>query len=81
MYAALACVLTCDMQRAGKALLLTAIIAVAGASAYGGLLELIQPYFPPRTCDLLDFIADAAGACFGFILTDILWKLTHSHTK
>lgn len=81
MYACLAGVMTCDMRRAGKALLLTGLAAVIGATAYGGLLELIQPYFPPRTCDLLDFIADAAGAAFGFIIADILWQLTHSSTR
>lgn len=78
MYAALSAALTWGMRRSGKTVVFTALGAIAIASAYGGLLELIQPYFPPRTCDLLDFIADAAGAGFSFILTDTIWKTSCS---
>ena len=81
MYAALSAELAFEMRRSGKTLLPTALCAVVIAALYGGLLELIQPYFPPRSCDVLDFAADCFGACFGFILTDILWKLTHCSTK
>lgn len=81
MYAALAAAATWEMRKDGKNLLFTALGAVVLASAYGGALELIQPYFPPRTCDLLDFIADAAGAGFSFIITDTVWKWTHCSTR
>lgn len=81
MYMGLSCVITFNQRMSGKALLFTAITAVAISAAYGGVLELVQPFFPPRTCDLLDFIADAAGAIVGFVITDIVWIQTHSHTR
>ena len=81
MYMGLSCVITFNMRKSGKSLLLTAFTAVFLSAAYGGVLELLQPFFPPRTCDLLDFIADAAGAIVGFIITDIAWIQTHSHIK
>ncbi|MCQ2334853.1 MAG: VanZ family protein [Paludibacteraceae bacterium] len=40
---------------------------------FGGLIELIQPYFPPRTCELGDFIADGLGAATGVLLVYLLW--------
>ena len=81
MYMGLSCVITFNLRKSGKSLLLTAFTAVFLSAAYGGVLELLQPFFPPRTCDLLDFIADAAGAIVGFIITDIAWIQTHSHIK
>ena len=81
MYIGLSCVITFNQRKSGKSLLLTAFTAVFLSAAYGGVLELLQPFFPPRTCDLLDFIADAAGAIVGFIITDIAWIQTHSHIR
>lgn len=81
MYATLAAVIAWEMRKSGKALIPTALCAILIASAYGGMLELIQPYFPPRSCDLLDFIADAAGAGFGYTLTEIAWKQTRLFTR
>ena len=81
MYMGLSCVITFNQRKSGKKLLLTAFTAVVISSAYGGVLELVQPFFPPRTCDLLDFIADAAGAIVGFVITDIAWIRTHSHIR
>ncbi len=40
---------------------------ILGVSAYGGLIELIQPYFG-RHADWGDFIADVLGAIFGGVL-------------
>ena len=81
MYMGLSCVITFNQRKSDKSLLLTAFTAVFLSAAYGGVLELLQPFFPPRTCDLLDFIADAAGAIVGFIITDIAWIQTHSHIR
>ena len=38
-----------------------------GASAYGGLLELIQPSFG-RSAEMQDWIADIAGVTFAIVL-------------
>ena len=81
MYMCLSCVITFKQRMSGKALLLTAFTAIAISVAYGGVIELVQPFFPPRTCDLLDFIADSAGAIVGFVITDIIWIQAHSHIR
>lgn len=81
MYAGLTFTLTWAMRERGKSLISTALWAILIASAFGGLMEIIQPYFPPRTGDILDFIADAAGAGCSFIITDILWQRINCSTK
>lgn len=40
---------------------------ILGVSAYGGLIEIIQPYFG-READWADFIADVIGAILGGVL-------------
>ena len=43
------------------------LIVIALPVLYGGALELIQQYFfPPRTGDWLDFLADAVGVLLGY---------------
>ena len=81
MYLGLSCALTYNLRTSGKALLLTAFAAVVLSATYGGVLELVQPFFPPRTCDMLDFVADAAGAIVGFVITDSVWMQTHSQLR
>jgi len=52
------------------------IIVIALPIFYGGVLELVQEYFfPPRTGDWFDFLADTAGVLLGyFLLKLIIWK-------
>lgn len=76
MYLGMSSALCLDMHRDGKHAFRIGIVAVLGATLLGGVLELLQPLFPPRTCDLLDFIADAAGAGLGYIIADIVWTKT-----
>ena len=42
--------------------------------AFGGLIEVIQPYFG-RAGELSDFIANTAGASFGAVLVVTVRKL------
>lgn len=81
MYFGLALVLTGDLHRAvcaqqGKIVRsltfrwLYVLLAFGLPIAYGGCIELIQPFFPPRTAEWLDFVSDAAGAVFGFVAGD-----------
>lgn len=43
-------------------------VAVAIASAWGGLLEIWQMFLPYRTAEWADFVADSAGAAtFGLV--------------
>ncbi|GHT57445.1 hypothetical protein FACS18945_1770 [Bacteroidia bacterium] len=44
-------------------------VTIALPILYGGLLELLQEYFfPPRTGDWLDFLADIAGVLLGVLI-------------
>ena len=49
----------------------------AGASAYGGLIEVIQPSFG-RSADIQDWIADIAGVGLGIILA-LLYRRLRKH--
>lgn len=84
MYFGLALVLAGDLHRAvcvqqGKIVRsLTfrwsyVLLAIGLPIAYGGCIELIQPFFPPRTAEWLDFVSDAAGAVLGFVAGDKLF--------
>ena len=44
------------------------LISAAFASLLGGLLELWQAVLPHRSCDLLDWVSDTAGAAIGAVL-------------
>ena len=43
--------------------------------AYGGLIELIQPHFPPRTGEWTDWLADCIGVAVGLAIFGLyhLW--------
>jgi VanZ family protein len=43
------------------------IPVLVGASTFGGLIELIQPYFE-RSADMQDWIADIAGVALGIAM-------------
>ena len=49
------------LARTGRVGLLPVLL---GASAFGGLIELIQPHFN-RSADLYDWTADTLGVCLG----------------
>ena len=48
-----------------------------GASAFGGLIELIQPTFG-RSADMQDWIADIAGVMLGIVLA-LLYRRLRKH--
>ena len=53
------------------------IPVVVGASAFGGLIELIQPSFG-RSADMQDWIADIAGVALGILLA-LLYRRHRKH--
>ena len=53
------------------------IPVLVGASAYGGLIEVIQPSFG-RSADIQDWIADIAGVGLGIILA-LLYRRLRKH--
>lgn len=48
--------------------------------AYGGLIELIQPHFPPRQGEWADWIADCIGVAVGLMLF-VLFYLWNKRRK
>jgi membrane associated rhomboid family serine protease len=47
------------------------------ASVFGGLIEVIQPFFG-RSADMQDWIADIAGVVFGIVLA-LLYRRLRKH--
>ena len=48
------------------------------ASAYGGIIEVLQPYFG-RSADMQDWIADIAGVTLGIMLALLYRRLRQHH--
>ena len=59
------------LARTGRIGLLPVFV---GASAFGGLIEVIQPTFG-RSADMQDWIADIAGVALGIVLALLYRKL------
>ena len=66
--------LSFPLSRTGRFGLLTVFL---GASAYGGLIELIQPTFN-RSADVNDWIADSLGVIAG-ILCGLIYRQLRQH--
>ena len=49
-----------------------------GASAYGGIIEVIQPSFG-RSADMQDWVADIAGVVLGIVLA-LLYRRLRNHS-
>ena len=64
-YGTLALAFAHALCRSGQRGLPLALIAILGSSAYGGAIEILQGFFPPRTPDVMDALANAIGACLG----------------
>ena len=62
------------LARTGRIGLLPVFI---GASAYGGIIEVLQPSFG-RSADMQDWIADIAGVGLGIILA-LLYRRLRQH--
>jgi VanZ family protein len=53
----------------------TAVIVLFIATLYGGIIELLQEnFFPPRSGDLMDLLADFFGAFAGVIVIGVFRK-------
>jgi len=54
------------------------MLALSLPLAYGGLMEWMQVYCPPRSCELQDWIADGIGAGIGILLFAV-WHYLNKH--
>ncbi len=61
--------------KTGFSFLKTVLIVLSVATLYGGVIELLQEnFFPPRSGDFIDFLADFIGALVGILLVAIFRK-------
>ena len=71
MYAVLALVLVLETTRRNNLGYYSLVILFP--ILYGGLLEILQHYFfPPRTGDWFDFLANTIGVLIGFAMATVL---------
>ncbi len=75
-YMLLSLCLCCDGRRMLLPVHLLYLTAIVLPLLYGGMIELIQPYFPPRQGDWADWLADGIGAAAGIVLFTLYrwWK-------
>jgi len=74
MYAVLAFVLVLEATRKKNIGYYTLVILFP--ILYGGLLEILQHYFfPPRTGDWFDFLANAIGVLIGYFIAQQVLKM------
>ena len=74
-YMVLSLCMAADSYRAHisvRGLYLTAILLPI---AYGGLIELIQPHFPPRQGEWMDWLADCIGVSIGILIFAVWYFL------
>lgn len=76
MYLFLSVIMANDLHRDKQRLTIVCLLSVLISSFYGGLIEILQDcYFPPRTGEWLDWVADTAGAIAGFCIYLLIRKL------
>ena len=74
-YMVLALCLAFDLHRMHAGVRVVYIVSILTPIIYGGLMEWMQYYFPPRMCDRVDWIADIIGTAAGVILYALLQLL------
>ena len=79
-YFVFALILADDCYRARLSAYAIYLWAILLPIAYGGLIELIQPHFPPRQGEWLDWVADCIGVAIGVVLF-LLYHLWDTRRK
>ena len=51
------------------------------STIFGGAMEILQNYFPPRTASWGDFIADAIGSALPLVIITLLWIYDYGHKQ
>ncbi len=75
MYFTLAAALTWDNFRFSFSLKKNLIYSILVPTVYGGVIELIQEnFFPPRSGDWFDLLADLFGAIFGYLFAKMVLR-------
>lgn len=74
-YLLLAALLMCDSARAGIVRSGRWTLSLVLPILYGGVLEIVQMYCPPRSADWLDWLADMIGTLIGAALGYVIWHI------
>jgi VanZ family protein len=72
MYAAFAIILSLEASRSNRYRYY--LQAILFPILYGGLMELLQHFFPPRTTDFFDFLANTVGVLLGYLATQLFLR-------
>ena len=67
--------LTADLWRDGVPFGWRVFWAVVFPIVFGGAIEVIQSFFPPRAAEWLDWYADFSGTVVGFGVMDVIWRV------
>ncbi|MCQ2360089.1 MAG: VanZ family protein [Paludibacteraceae bacterium] len=74
MYATLSLAMAFESNVKNNSLKILPVFIIS--TTFGGVIELLQSYFPPRTASWGDFIADAIGSVLPLVILLIV-NLTH----
>lgn len=80
-YLVFALCLASDSYRARLSVRALFMWAILLPVVYGGLIELIQPHFPPRMGEWADWLADCIGTVVGIALFAIYHTTVHCRAK
>ena len=75
------CCLTADLWRDKVSFPWRIVWAVVFPIVFGGAIEVLQSFFPPRAAEWLDWHADISGTILGFVIVDALCRYFLSKSK
>lgn len=79
MYAIFTTSLTLETKNSNKIYIYFIILLIS--TIFGGAIEILQSYFPPRTASWGDFIADAIGSALPLVIISLFWIYDYGHKQ
>lgn len=79
MYAALSTAMALETKKSNKIYIYFIILLIS--TIFGGAIEILQSYFPPRTASWGDFIADAIGSALPLVIISLFWIYDYGHKQ
>lgn len=79
MYAIFTTSLALETKNSNKIYIYFIILLIS--TIFGGAIEILQSYFPPRTASWGDFIADAIGSALPLVIISLFWIYDYGHKQ